>query len=170
MMINEFIERTKYEPTMDEYNYIEQAYMEFDGNKDEFCKAWLKTKKSGAWETELKLRKRIDELLETALDFKDTIKRTNELLSKYIDDKIELEEKVEELKKELEQKDKEIEYLEALCKTDIKIEFKNGEMVYERVEEIKYFDKDGFKFINVIQENGWIDSYKMDEIAKIEIC
>lgn len=40
MMISEFIERTGFEPTAAEYEKIEDAYYNFDGNKDEFCKVW----------------------------------------------------------------------------------------------------------------------------------
>lgn len=41
MMISEFIERTGFEPTADEYERIEDAYYNFDGNKDAFCKAFV---------------------------------------------------------------------------------------------------------------------------------
>lgn len=42
MMISEFIERTGFEPTASEYAKIEDAYYDFNGNKDEFCKAFVK--------------------------------------------------------------------------------------------------------------------------------
>ena len=42
MMISEFIERTGFEPTASEYAKIESAYYDFNGNKDEFCKAFVK--------------------------------------------------------------------------------------------------------------------------------
>lgn len=42
MMISEFIERVGFEPTYEEYKAIEEAYYNFDGNKDEFCKHWVK--------------------------------------------------------------------------------------------------------------------------------
>lgn len=41
MMISEFIERTGFEPTADEYRQIEEAYYNFDGDKDAFCKAFV---------------------------------------------------------------------------------------------------------------------------------
>lgn len=41
MMISEFIERTGFEPTYDEYLRIEEAYYDFDGDKDAFCKAFV---------------------------------------------------------------------------------------------------------------------------------
>ena len=60
-MIHEFTERTGYEPTFEEYQFIEESYYEFDGNKDAFCKAWLKDKRDGHWDKELKLRKALAE-------------------------------------------------------------------------------------------------------------
>lgn len=41
MMISEFIERTGFEPTADEYAKIEEAYYNFDGDKNAFCKAFV---------------------------------------------------------------------------------------------------------------------------------
>ena len=34
MMMSEFIERTGYEPTYEEYHHIEESYYEFDGKRD----------------------------------------------------------------------------------------------------------------------------------------
>jgi hypothetical protein len=42
MMMSEFIERTKFEPTYEEYREIEEQYYQFDGNKDQFCKQWVR--------------------------------------------------------------------------------------------------------------------------------
>lgn len=42
MMMSEFIERTKFEPTCEEYAAIEQEYYKFPGDKDAFCHRWLK--------------------------------------------------------------------------------------------------------------------------------
>lgn len=61
MMYSEFFERTKVEVSYEEYHYIEESYYDFPGQKDEFCKQWLKDRKSGKWELELRLRKTIDE-------------------------------------------------------------------------------------------------------------
>lgn len=41
MLIQEFIDRTGFEPTYDEYRKIEEDYYEFDGDKDAFCKAFV---------------------------------------------------------------------------------------------------------------------------------
>ena len=41
MMISEFIERTGFEPTAEEYAKIEDAYYDFDGDKNAFCKAFV---------------------------------------------------------------------------------------------------------------------------------
>lgn len=42
MMISEFIERTGFKPTMEEYRKIEEDYYDYEGTKDDFCKDWLK--------------------------------------------------------------------------------------------------------------------------------
>ena len=42
MLVSEFIDRTGYQPTAEEYAEIERAYMRFSGDKDAFCKAWSK--------------------------------------------------------------------------------------------------------------------------------
>lgn len=41
MMISEFIERTGFEPTAEEYAKIEDAYYDYDGDKDAFCRAFV---------------------------------------------------------------------------------------------------------------------------------
>ena len=41
MMMKEFTDRTGFEPTCDEYDEIEEAYYQFDGNKDEFCRRFI---------------------------------------------------------------------------------------------------------------------------------
>lgn len=43
MMISEFIARTKFEPTAEEYDKIEEEYYNFDGDKDKFCRKLGKT-------------------------------------------------------------------------------------------------------------------------------
>ena len=42
MMLEEFEQRTGFYPTLVQYAAIERAYMEFDGDKDAFCKAYKK--------------------------------------------------------------------------------------------------------------------------------
>lgn len=42
MMMSEFIDRTGFEPTAKEYAKIKEAYYNFDGDKDAFCKAFVK--------------------------------------------------------------------------------------------------------------------------------
>lgn len=41
MMMSEFIERTGFEPSAEEYENIEEQYYNFDGDKDAFCANWL---------------------------------------------------------------------------------------------------------------------------------
>lgn len=42
MMMSEFIERTGFQPLPFEYEKIEAAYYDFDGDKDAFCRAFVK--------------------------------------------------------------------------------------------------------------------------------
>ena len=42
MMIEEFEKRTGFYPTQVQYEAIERAYMDFNGDKDAFCKAYKK--------------------------------------------------------------------------------------------------------------------------------
>ena len=42
MLVSEFIDRTGYQPTAEEYAEIERAYYDFWGDKDAFCKAWCR--------------------------------------------------------------------------------------------------------------------------------
>lgn len=44
MMIQEFEKLTGFHPTADLYKAIEHAYMEFDGDKTEFCKAYVENR------------------------------------------------------------------------------------------------------------------------------
>ena len=41
MMYSEFVERTGFEPLAFEYEKIEEAYYNFDGDKDAFCRAFI---------------------------------------------------------------------------------------------------------------------------------
>lgn len=40
MLIEEFVARTGYKPTVDEYRKIEDQYYDFDGDKEKFCRQW----------------------------------------------------------------------------------------------------------------------------------
>ena len=64
MMVSEFIERTKFEPTAAEYAEIEAEYMGCDIDKDKFCKEWVK---NGGIQRLSRIRARRIEELETQL-------------------------------------------------------------------------------------------------------
>lgn len=64
MMMSEFIERTGFEPTADEYREIEAEYMGCDIDKDKFCKVW---KKSGGIQRLSRMRVRKIEELESKI-------------------------------------------------------------------------------------------------------
>lgn len=66
MMMSEFTERTGFTPTNDEYTEIEQEYYKFDGDKNAFCKAWLKN--GGIQKIAEARGRKIDELRQEAVD------------------------------------------------------------------------------------------------------
>ena len=80
MMIQEFTDRTKITPNAEEYHYIEQSYYDFEGNKEDFCKQWLKDKRSGKWALELMLRKALDD---QKAEYEQKLKEKEELLCFY---------------------------------------------------------------------------------------
>jgi predicted alpha-1,6-mannanase (GH76 family) len=52
MLVSEFIDRTGYQPTAEEYAAIEHEYYHFKGDKDQYCRAWAKanpTKAGTIW-------------------------------------------------------------------------------------------------------------------------
>ena len=57
MLMSEFVERTGYQPSNEEYAHIEESYYTFPGNKDEFCAKWKKDYRDGHWARELTLRR-----------------------------------------------------------------------------------------------------------------
>lgn len=48
MLVSEFIDRTGYQPTAEEYAAIEHEYYHFKGDKDAYCRAWCKANPSKA--------------------------------------------------------------------------------------------------------------------------
>jgi len=61
MLYSEFCERTNKRIPQEEYFYVVDSYYEFDGDKDEFYKQWLKDVESGKWAMEYKFRKALDD-------------------------------------------------------------------------------------------------------------
>lgn len=80
MMIQEFTARTNITPSSEEYHYIEQSYYDFDGNKDEFCKQWLKDIENGKWTLELRLRNALDK---QKAEYEEQLKEQEEYLIFY---------------------------------------------------------------------------------------
>lgn len=76
MMMSEFIDRTGFTPTYEEYQKIEEAYYSFEGNKDAFCKTFVE----GNGEKEIcSLRaKKIDQLKAQLVESDRTIKEMTE--------------------------------------------------------------------------------------------
>lgn len=82
MMYNEFVERTGIEVSQDEYEIIEESYYDSNLMKDDFCKEWLKQKKSGKWDIELKFRKRLQE---TELKARTDVKNKDEQIKDLVE-------------------------------------------------------------------------------------
>lgn len=91
-----------------------------------------------------------------------------------------LEKKIEQLKKELATANDQfcglkkmadqfnMDYLDAV--REVKIETEDGERDFHgRFAKIRYTDSKGFRFFTVEQENGWVDSYKFDDLKTFEI-
>ena len=69
MLKEEFIARTGYTPTNEEYKAIEEDYYAFDGDKDAFCKAFdVEAFKTGYLAREIEKLRRINENLNTRID------------------------------------------------------------------------------------------------------
>lgn len=69
MLVSEFIERTGYQPTADEYAVIENEYNNFDGDKDKFCRAWKRVNptKAGQIERARKKAERTEKVFQIVL-------------------------------------------------------------------------------------------------------
>ena len=75
MMLSEFVERTGFEPMPAEYAKIEEAYYNFNGDKDAFCKAFVE----GGSETKIYQARaaEIDRLNGKILELDKTIQQSN---------------------------------------------------------------------------------------------
>lgn len=97
------------------------------------------------------------------------------------------------LQKEIEAREKEIEELQEDCKAlndrinslredkfraqknamkevrEVKVETVDGANYFGRFAKLQYFNNDGFKFVNVVQESGWTTSYKVDDLKTLVI-
>lgn len=76
MMMSEFIDRTGFTPTYEEYQKIEEAYYNFDGNKDAFCKAFVEC--NGEKEICSTRAKKIDQLKSQLVESDRNIKELTE--------------------------------------------------------------------------------------------
>ena len=128
MMMSEFIERTGFEPTGEEYRAIEEEYMGGTDDKDTFCKNW---KKNGGIQRLTRLRARKIEQLESNLRVAEKERayyreERNKLRTDFNDAKkmiANLEKENERLKESLEANCEEKKKLdEALCKINSQLD------------------------------------------------
>lgn len=167
MMQHEFTERTGYAPTDEEYNLIEQSYYDFNGDKDEFCKAWMKAQKSGAWTREAELLRVIAGLKAENENLTDKLQDTDDLLRKASEDRNYFQKIANGLAKDLEGMQKKVDELKASTPA-ITICSKSGQTETHNVQAVCYHDN-GISFINVVEPSGWITSYRVADMAWFEI-
>lgn len=160
MMMSEFIERTGYEPTYEEYHYIEESYYEFPGNKDEFCKQWKKDKEDGHWARELALMMAADQM---KAKYEKKLAEQEDTLNfyrPYFDRATEAEKKATILDLTSEEK----------VNVEIKIDgrWEKHENVKIHYVGMSYNGK--FEFINIIGTgwSGWMQSIKLANIEAIK--
>ena len=84
MMLSEFVERTGFEPLPFEYAKIEEAYYNFDGDKDAFCRAFVKA--DGEKKVYQARAAEIDRLNGKILEMDRASKRDSEVYEKRIAD------------------------------------------------------------------------------------
>ena len=175
MMMSEFTERTGYEPTYEEYSLIEESYYNFDGNKDEFCKQWLKDKRNGYWDKEMALLKKIADLeaelkqsKAKELEASKLMVETDMRASKWEAKAKEAESKAEELEQEVQDAKAETEFVKTALQTEVTYKVKGKEEWSGRVEKVVYIDN-GIQFVNIIEPSGWTTSVKIEDLEKLEI-
>lgn len=108
MMMKEFTERTGIEPRFDEYEVIEKMYYDFNGNKDEFCKDFLKNNRmQEIYDARLEkidsLKSRLVDIEKDLMAENAAMKRENEELKEQLDR--ELEWKPYEMREDVSQAD-----------------------------------------------------------------
>lgn len=71
MLLSEFIDRTGYQPTAEEYAEIERAYYDFKGDKDAYCRAWCKANphKAGRLWAAVKEQQRLCKVFDKVAEF-----------------------------------------------------------------------------------------------------
>lgn len=156
MMMSEFIERTGYEPSYEEYHFIEDSYYEFDGNKDEFCKWWKKAQKSGEWKKELGLRQKIANLEATHAEEMAEKEEALEFYRPYFYRAMNAEAILIAIGKE------------RVATFNLKCKDEKAWRKFSFVK-VKYIDNGTIRFINVIEESGWTTSFKLTDIEYIEV-
>lgn len=168
MMLQEFEDRTGYEPMPEEYSLIEEAYMEFHGHKDDFCKRWLKDKKSGHWDREYELRKKcsglskaVDELTELVTKYKTDLDKASEDRDYFHDIANRESAEKDKLARDLEEE-------KNRPHADIVINHKNGETDTWNVKTIRFVNRSDIQFITVEDMRGWMTSYRIDDVASFE--
>lgn len=95
------------------------------------------------------------------------------------------EKRIEELEKELEKKEAEAEILqenlneeqkkrweaqmaELAQRKEVKVET-DAATYFGPFKRVEFFNNEGFRFVNVVQNSGWTTSYKIDDLEKLVV-
>ncbi len=160
MMMSEFIERTGFEPTADEYSRIEEEYYEFDGDKDAFCKRWKKDEGVNrlARERAVKIADLEDRFVKTVEQIEQERKARNA-----------------ELKALTERLDKELEWHPCSGGTNMKREryeelAKDGRELTEEEAKDLIYREFGFarEMVKIIMEVSTYEANKYHQMRKLE--
>lgn len=52
---------------------------------------------------------------------------------------------------------------------DVFVQTVDGEEITKPFSKIQFYNVDGFRFINVVEKCGWVNSYKIEDLAKLII-
>lgn len=156
MMMSEFIERTGYEPSYDEYKLVEDSYYEFDGDKDEFCKWWKKAQRSGEWAKELRLRQTIETMKQQHEEEMQEKEENLEFYRPFFDRALIAENLLIAIGKEV------VATFNLKCKDE-------GSWRKYQFVSVKYIDNGTIRFINVVEASGCTTSFRINDIEYVEI-
>lgn len=156
MMIQEFIDRTNYAPSPDEYRHIESAYYDFDGTKDDFCKWWKKAKRAGYWDRELELRRRNESAIQESRDKLNESRENVEFYRPYFDRAYNAELL--------------LQLTSSMAPANLVVWYKDGRKEKFDCVAVKYIPKSyngKFDFVNLVTTSNWITSIKMSDIDRL---
>lgn len=168
MLMQEFIDRTGYTPDDEEYGLIEQSYYDFNGDKDEFCSAWKKAKKSGAWDREAELLRVIAGLKHQQASLAEQLVEARLDLKQASEDRDYFHNIANDQAKEISNLQEELHTEKARPHGDIEIH-DIAENEHKNIKAVQFVNRKDIQFITVEELNGWMTSYRIDGLTGFRI-